>query len=167
MSGKISWSGSNFSSGPIASEPCQALLVKLVDAKLHEDAIHRGPAQVLPAIRDAIRDGMNRAKATLLEPLQLIRIDAPEDLMGAAISQVQNRRGQVIDMQTELGASIITAKLPVAEMFGFEAQLKSATGGKGFYSLMDVLFDKIPDDLRIQTIAKIRERKGMPKEATA
>ncbi|MEM7813292.1 MAG: elongation factor EF-2 [Candidatus Aenigmatarchaeota archaeon] len=151
-------------SGPLAGEEVIGVKVKLVDAKLHEDAIHRGPAQVLPAVSGAIRDAMRQAKATLLEPIQIIRIDAPEDLMGAAIAQVQNRRGQIVDMQTELGAAVITARLPVAEMFGFEAQLKSATGGKGFYSLIDVAFEKIPEDLRLPTIAKIRERKGMPKE---
>jgi elongation factor 2 len=152
-------------SGPLAGEQVIGMKVKLDDVKLHEDAIHRGPAQVLPAVSGAIRDGMRRARATLLEPIQIIRIDTPEDLMGAAISQAQNRRGQIVDMQTELGAAVITAKLPVAEMFGFEAQLKSATGGKGFYSLMDVVFDKIPDDIRDFTIAKIRERKGLPREA--
>ena len=100
----------------------------------------------------------------MLEPVQTIRIDVPEELMGSALSQVQNRRGQVIDMQTELGAAIVKAKLPVAEMFGFEAALKSATAGKGFYSLIDVDFEKIPEDLRLPTIAKIRQRKGLSEE---
>jgi elongation factor 2 len=150
--------------GPLCAEPCSGLKVKLVDCKLHEDAIHRGPAQVLPAVADAIKGAMKDAMPTLLEPIQIIRIDAPEELMGAVISQIQGRRGSIIDMQTELGTAVITAKLPVAEMFGFEAQLKSATQGKGFYSLIDVIFEKIPEDLKNTTIAKIRERKGMPKE---
>ena len=80
------------------------------------------------------------------------------------MSLVQNRRGQVIDTQMELGAGIVKAKLPVAEMFGFEAQLKSATGGKGFYSLIDVTFERIPEELKMPTIMKIRERKGLSKE---
>jgi elongation factor 2 len=84
--------------------------------------------------------------------------------MSAAMNQVQNRRGQVGDVKTEMGAAIIEAKIPVAEMFGFEGQLKSATGGKGFYSLIDVSFEKIPEDLKMQAIARIRERKGMSKE---
>jgi len=151
--------------GPLANEPCTGMKVKLIDAKLHEDAIHRGPAQVLPAVSEAVKEAMRRAKPTLLEPLQLIRIDTPEELMGSAMNQIQNRRGQVVDVQNELGVAIITAKLPVAEMFGFEAALKSATGGKGFYSLIDVVFDKVPEDIRMHAVAKIRERKGLPKEA--
>jgi elongation factor 2 len=151
--------------GPLAGEPCTGLKIKIDDVKLHEDAIHRGPAQVLPAVGEAVKEAMKRAKPTMLEPIQLIRIDTPEELMGPAMNQITNRRGQVMDMQNELGVAIITAKLPVAEMFGFEAALKSATGGKGFYSLIDVVFDKIPEDLRLNAIAKIRERKGLPKEA--
>ncbi|MEM7819297.1 MAG: elongation factor EF-2, partial [Candidatus Aenigmatarchaeota archaeon] len=150
--------------GPLCNEPCSAMKVKLVDAKLHEDAIHRGPAQVLPAVSDAIKEAMLKAKPTLLEPVQIIRIDVPEELMGAAMNQVQNRRGQMLDVKTESGVAIIQAKMPVAEMFGFEAALKSATGGKGFYSLIDVIYEKIPEDLKIQTIQKIRERKGLSKE---
>jgi elongation factor 2 len=150
--------------GPLCNEPCSAMKVVLTDAKLHEDAIHRGPAQVLPAVSDAIKEAMFKAKPTLLEPIQIIRIDVPEELMGEAMNQVQTRRGQMLDVKTELGAAMIQAKMPVAEMFGFEAALKSATGGKGFYSLIDVVFEKIPEDLKMPVITKIRERKGLSKE---
>jgi len=153
--------------GPLAGEPCAAIKVKLTDAKLHEDAIHRGPAQVLPAVSDAIKEAMFKAKPTLLEPVQIIRIDTPDETMGEAMSLIQNRRGQILDTKSELGAAIIQAKLPVAEMFGFEATLKSATGGKGFYSLIDVHFEKIPEELKMQTIMKIRQRKGMSELPTS
>ncbi len=151
-------------SGPICGEPCTAVKIKLHDAKLHEDAIHRGPAQVLPAVSDAIKEAIFRAKPTLLEPIQTIRIDVPEELMSNAMNQVQNRRGQIVDVKTEMGAAIVQAKLPVAEMFGFEGQLKSATGGKGFYSLIDVSFEKLPEELKLVVVQRIRERKGMSKE---
>lgn len=150
--------------GPLCSEPCAGLKIKITDAKLHEDAIHRGPAQVLPAVSDAIKEAIRAAKPTLLEPIQTIRIDVPEEVMGMAMNQVQNKRGQILDVKTELGAAIIQAKMPVVEMFGFEGQLKSATGGRGFYSLIDVSFEKIPEDLKMSAIQKIRERKGLSKE---
>ncbi|KAF0177334.1 MAG: elongation factor 2, partial [Nitrospirae bacterium] len=153
--------------GPLCGEPCTGIKVCLTDAKLHEDAIHRGPAQVIPAISDALRQAIFNAKATLFEPLQTIRIDVPEELLGSVMSLVQNRRGSVINTQIELGAGIVQAKLPVAEMFGFEAQLKSATGGKGFYSLIDVTFERIPEELKMQTITRIRERRGLSKDLPA
>ncbi len=150
--------------GPLSAEPCTGIKVKIVDAKLHEDAIHRGPAQVVPAVSDALRQAIFNAKPTLFEPLQTIRIDVPEELLGSAMSLIQNRRGQVIDTQIELGVGVVQAKLPVAEMFGFEAQLKGATGGKGFYSLIDVSFERLPEELKNQIITRIRERKGLSKD---
>lgn len=147
--------------GPLAKEQCAGLKVKLVDAKLHEDAVHRGPAQVIPAVKFAIHEAILQAKPTLLEPIQIIRIDLPEEYMGSAIDLIQNRRGQILDMKNELGTCIIEAKIPVAEMFGFEAALKSATSGKGFFSLVDVKFEKIPEELKDLTIKKIRERKKL------
>ena len=125
------------------------------------------PAQVLPAVSDALKGAMFKGKPTLLEPVQVIRIDTPEELMGAVMTQVQNRRGQILDMKTELGVTVVKAKLPVAEMFGFEAVLKSATAGKGFYSLIDVHFEKLPEELKMQTIQKIRQRKGLGELQTA
>ncbi|MBI5347458.1 MAG: elongation factor EF-2 [Candidatus Aenigmarchaeota archaeon] len=147
--------------GPLSREPCAKLKAKLWDAKLHEDAIHRGPAQVLPTIKYALEECMLHAKPSLLEPVQTIRIDTPEEEMSSAMNQVQGRRGQIIDTTIETGAAMIKARIPVAEMFGFEAALKSATGGRGFYSLVDISFERVPEDLKENVIKKIRERKGL------
>ena len=151
--------------GPLAKEPVAGILVRLSDVDLHEDAVHRGPAQVIPAVRQAVHEAMRQAGATLLEPKQIIRIDTPQEYIGNVTGEVNNRRGEIQDIQQEEHSAIVQAKLPVAEMFGFEAQLKSATAGKGFQSLMDVVFEKTPRDLLPAAVAKIRERKGMPKES--
>ena len=147
--------------GPLAREPCLKLKVKIVDADLHEDAIHRGPAQVIPAVRQAIKEAILQSKPRILEPLQDIRIDTPEETTGPAMNEIQNRRGQVDDVTSELGASMIRARVPVAEMFGFEGALKSATQGKGFYSLINVYFERLPASLQEGVVAKIRQRKGL------
>jgi elongation factor 2 len=112
-------------------------------------------------VKQAIKAGIMMGNPALMEPKQIIRIDVPTEIMGGALSQVQNRRGKILDMSEERGASVIQAKVPVSEMFGFDSALKSATGGKGFYSLIDVVFEKLPKDLQDQTIAKIRKRKGL------
>jgi len=147
--------------GPLAREPCSKIKVKIVDAELHEDAIHRGPAQVIPAVRTAIKEAILQSNPRILEPLQIIRIDVPEELVGEAMNEIQNRRGQVLNVETELGTAIIKAKIPVSEMFGFEGALKSATRGKGFYSLINVVFEKLPVSLQEQVISKIKKRKGL------
>jgi elongation factor 2 len=151
-------------SGPLTQEPCSGILIELVDAELHEDAIHRGPAQVIPAVRFSIRNSMLRAGSTLLEPKQTIRIDCPEEELGAAMREVQNRRGVILETTREAGAVVLKAKLPVADMFGFEGALKSATGGKGFYSLIDVEFEPLPRELLERVVKDIRQRKGLPAE---
>ncbi len=150
--------------GPLAHEPVMGVKVMLMDAKLHEDAIHRGPAQVYPAVRLAIRNGMIDGEARLFEPKQIVRIDTPGEYMGDVIKEVQNRRGQVIEINEEEGTTIIIAKIPVAEMQGFEGALKSATAGKGFQSLIDLVYEKLPEELQEKTIMQIRQRKGMPLE---
>jgi elongation factor 2 len=150
--------------GPLAREPCTKVKVKLIDAELHEDPVHRGPGQIMPAIRYAIRQAMLKANATLLEPKQIIRIDVPTELMGEATREVENRRGQILDMKEERGASVIIAKIPVSDMFGFDASLKSATSGRGFYSLIETVFEKLPNELRDEVIKSIRKRKGLPEE---
>ncbi len=150
--------------GPLAKEPCSAVIVRLHDAELHEDAVHRGPAQIIPAIRFPINQGMIKAGVSFLEPKQIIRIDTPQDYIGNVTAEVGNRRGEILNVEQEENTSIVTAKVPVAEMFGFEGALKSATAGKGFQSLMDVVFEKIPNDLRDQIALRIRERKGLTKE---
>jgi len=150
--------------GPLAKEPCSAIIVRLHDAELHEDAVHRGPAQIIPAIRFPINQGMIKAGVSFLEPKQIIRIDTPQDYIGNVTAEVGNRRGEILNVEQEENTSIVTAKVPVAEMFGFEGALKSATAGKGFQSLMDVMFEKIPNDLRDQIALRIRERKGLTKE---
>jgi elongation factor 2 len=150
--------------GPLAEEPCSALIVKLMDAELHEDAVHRGPAQVMPAVRYPIKQGMLKVGVSFLEPKQILRIDTPADFIGNVTAEVNNRRGEILNIEQEEYSAVVTAKIPVAELFGFEGALKSATGGKGFQSLMDVLFEKIPNEIRDQVAMKIRERKGLPKE---
>jgi elongation factor 2 len=147
--------------GPLAKEPCVKLMVKIHDADIHEDHVHRGPAQVIPAVRDAITRGMMDGGAVLLEPKQILRIDSPTDKMGSAMKEVNNRRGQIMNMEEEGDSTKIKSKIPVAEMFGFEAALKSATGGKGFYNLVDQVFEPMPSNLQRETVIDIRERKGM------
>jgi elongation factor 2 len=147
--------------GPLAKEKVLSLKVRLTDVKLHEDSIHRGPAQVIPAVRDAIREAMMQAKAVLLEPKQKVFIHVPQEYMGAATREIQSRRGQIIDMKQEGDMTIIEAKCPVAEMFGFAGDIRSATEGRALWSTEFAGFEKVPTELQEQVIKKIRERKGL------
>jgi len=151
-------------SGPTASEPCQGLLVRLVDAKLHEDAIHRGPAQVIPAVRNAIYGAITVSEPILLEPVQKVFISTPQDLMGDASRELNQRRAVVRDMITEKDMVNIDAKAPVAEMFGFASAIRSATGGRVLWNTENLGFEPLPRQLQTEVVKQIRERKGLKPE---
>ena len=147
--------------GVLAREPCGKLKISLVDLKLHEDAIHRGPAQVYPAVRDSMRMSINSANPHLLEPVQTLLFDGPIEFMGEITKLIGAKRGQVIDIKQGAGHVEIKSKLPVAEMIGLASELRSATEGRGNFSMVDQAFEKIPAQIQPEVVRKIRERKGM------
>src|SRR3989344_19937 len=147
--------------GPLAREPCMKLKVSLVDIKLHEDAIHRGPAQIYPAVREAIKESMKGATPAMFEPVQVYILECPTEFLGAMSKLVSSKRGQLLDVIQEEAGATIKAKLPVAEMIGWSSDLRSATEGRGVSSLSDQLFEPAPRDLQQDVIRKIRSRKGL------
>ncbi|OPZ42491.1 MAG: Elongation factor 2 [Euryarchaeota archaeon ADurb.BinA087] len=150
--------------GPLADEPVQNLKMRLVDVKLHEDAIHRGPAQVIPAVRSAIKAGILLAGDSLLEPVQKIQITVPTDQMGSATSQIQGRRGQVFDMQSEGDTITVIGKAPVAELFGFAGDIRSATEGRAMWSTEFAGFEIVPAGMVKEVVTSIRKRKGLKEQ---
>ncbi|HTZ42144.1 MAG TPA: elongation factor EF-2 [Candidatus Omnitrophota bacterium] len=147
--------------GPLAREPCVRMKVSLEDIKLHEDAIHRGPAQVYPAVREAVTEAMRSADASLLEPMQIHVIECPDKFLGEMTKLLGGKRGQLLNVSQEDYGVEIRAKIPVSEMIGWSNDLRSATEGRGTSSLADQLFERIPMSMQADTIRKIRERKGL------
>ena len=150
--------------GILAKEPCVKMKVYLMDMKLHEDAIHRGPAQVLPAVRESVRLALGDAKATMFEPLQILQIESPAEFLGEISKLIQNKRGQLLDMTQEGEHMTVKAKLPVAEMFGLSNDLRSGTGGRGTFYIVDQVFEKVPEMIQNKLIKQIRDRKGLKTE---
>src|SRR5512136_101532 len=150
--------------GPLAAEKGMGLKIQLVDAKLHEDSVHRGPAQVIPAARNAIYGAMVQGGRTLLEPITKVFINVPQDYMGAALGDVQSRRGVIEDINQEGEVTVIQAKAPVAEMFGFASAIRSATQGRALWSTENAGFEPVPKDLLGEVVRGIRTRKGLPPE---
>ncbi|MCX6700497.1 MAG: elongation factor EF-2 [Methanomicrobiales archaeon] len=147
--------------GPLADEPVQNLKISLVDVKLHEDAIHRGPAQVIPAVRGAVKAGLLMAGDSLLEPVQKIQITVPTDQMGNATSQIQGRRGTIFDIMSEGDTITVVGKAPVAELFGFAGDIRSATEGRAMWSTEFIGFELVPNNLVKEVVLAIRKRKGL------
>ncbi len=147
--------------GPLAKEPMMKTKIVLHDAKLHVDHMHRGPAQIYPAVRQAMFDALRKGGAVLLEPIQTHLIEVPVTFMGAVTSLIGQKRGVLINVQQEGNDTFIKAKIPVAEMIGWSNDLRSSTEGRGVSSLMDQEFQKTPGELQNDVIRKIRQRKGL------
>jgi len=150
--------------GPLALEPVEGALITLHDARLHEDAIHRGPAQVIPAVRQSLHNALIDAEVRLLEPIQEVRIDVPNEHMGAASGEIQGRRGRVDDMYQEGDLMVVEGIAPVQEMIGFSSDIRSATEGRASWNTENAGFKVLADNLQPEIIMEIRERKGRKTE---
>jgi elongation factor 2 len=150
--------------GPLAAEKCMGLKVRLVDAKLHEDSIHRGPAQVIPAVRSAIYGAMCEGERILLEPKQTVFVNTPQELMGNATREMQQRRAVIEDMKQDEDLATIISRAPVAEMFGFASAIRSATGGRALWTTEHAGYDRVPREIQPEVVKEIRVRKGLKPE---
>ena len=150
--------------GPVADEPVMGMMVRLVDAKLHEDAIHRGPAQTIPAVRNGIKGAMLRARTVLMEPMQRSHVSVPNDWLGQVTREITNRRGIIEDMPSEGEATTVIGTLPVAETFGFSNDIRAASQGRAVWNSENIGFEMLPPQLFDKVVGEIRTRKGLKPE---
>ncbi|KAG8902935.1 Elongation factor 2, partial [Tulasnella sp. 417] len=120
--------------GVCAEEPMRGVRVNILDVTLHTDAIHRGGGQVIPVMRRVTYAACLLAEPALQEPIYLVEIQCPENAIGGIYSVLNRRRGQVFSEEQRAGTPMFTVKayLPVMESFGFNADLRSQTGGQAF-----------------------------------
>ncbi len=135
--------------------------VSLDDCKLHEDAIHRGPAQVMPAVRDAMKLAIVDAKPVLFEPLQILQIESPVHFLGEITKLVQSRRGMVLNIEQEEEHLSARVKMPVSETLGLASELRSISEGRASYYIVDQLFARVPAELQEKVVRQIKQRKGI------
>ncbi len=150
--------------GPVADEPVMGMMVRLVDAKLHEDAIHRGPAQTIPAVRNGIKGAMVRARTVLMEPMQRSHVSVPNDWLGQVTREITNRRGIIEDMPSEGEVTTVIGTLPVAETFGFSNDIRAASQGRAIWNSENIGFDALPPQLFGKVVGEIRTRKGLKQD---
>jgi elongation factor 2 len=150
--------------GPLANEKVYGLKVRLVDAKLHEDSIHRGPAQTIPAARSGMYGAMVLGGRVLLEPLQKVTVNVPQEVLSGATRELQRRRGEILDMTNVGDLQTIVAKVPVAELFGFASDIRSATAGKVLWATESLGFELLPNELQSKVVGEVRQRRGLKPE---
>ncbi len=150
--------------GPLAHEPVRGVLVILHDAVIHEDPAHRGPAQIYPAIRNAIFAGMLTSNPTLLEPILKLDIKTPMEYIGNISVVITKKRGKILDIQQSENLARILAEIPVSESFDLADMLRNATAGKAIWGQDFSRWAPVPDSMLMSLIASIRQRKGLKPE---
>lgn len=150
--------------GPLCEEPIRGVKVKLMDAQLHEDPVHRGPAQIMPAIRRAILGSFLTAKPVLLEPVYRIEVSVPAQWVGDCIEIITRKRGKILASEQKGFLTMIKGLIPVAETFGLSGEMRSATSGRAFWQCTFSHWEKVQENIAVEVIRQIRQRKGLPPE---
>ena len=108
----------------------------------------------------AFKDGMTRARPTLLEPVMDVEVYAPSDYAGDLMGDLNSRRGRIGGMDTRGVSTIIRAKVPMAEMLTYEQHLTSATGGRGSYHMEFSHYEEVPSHLHGKIISAAKAERG-------
>ncbi len=113
----------------------------------------------------AFKDGMTRARPTILEPIMNVEVYAPSDFAGDLMGDLNSRRGRIAGMDTRGAMTVIKAQVPMAEMLTYEQHLTSATGGRGSYHMEYSHYEEVPSHLQTKIIAAAKsEREGVEVE---
>lgn len=120
--------------GVLAEENLRGVRFNIVDSVLHPDSVHRNGAQIDPCTRRLFRGLQLASSPTLLEPIFMVEITAPANVLGGVYQTINQRRGQIIDEIKQEGSPlhVVKAYLPVAESFGLTSVLRSNTQGRAF-----------------------------------
>jgi elongation factor 2 len=147
--------------GPLAAEPVRGVKVKLIDASVHEDPVHFGPGQIIPATRAGIFASMLSADPVLLEPLLTINIKLPIELVGSITGIIAQKRGRIVSMEQREYLTYATGELPASETFDLSEVIRGATGGRAFWGTEFSRWERVPSSLLNDLVTEIRKRKGM------
>jgi elongation factor G len=140
--------------GPRAGYPMVDLRVTLVDGKYHDTDSSEIAFKVAGSL--AFKEAAQRAKPVLLEPIFRVEVVTPEEFMGDVIGDLNRRRGQVSGMEQRGNAQVITAYVPLAEMFGYATDVRSATQGRATYTMQFERYDEVPSNVAEKVVGELQ-----------
>jgi elongation factor 2 len=150
--------------GPLCEEPIRGLKVKVMDATLHEDPVHRGPAQIMPASRRGILGSFLSSNPVILEPIYKIGVSTPVQWVGEVSSLITRKRGRITSSEQKGPLTVVTGYIPVSETFGLSAEMRSSTSGHAFWQTTFDHWEKAPESIAAEIIQSTRERRGLSQE---
>lgn len=153
--------------GPLAQEPIRGVRVVLVDAQLHEDPAHRGPAQIMPATKNAIFASFMDAQLTLLEPILKIEVRVPQEWLSGVLNVLNRHRSKVMNIEQRRMLMRVIGEIPVSETFGLADEMREASQGRAFWATEFSRWASAPQSMLENLALEIRKRKGLPPKLPA
>ena len=144
-------------SGVLAGYNVVDIKVTLYDGSYHEVDSSEMAFKIAGSM--AIKEAMRKADPVLTEPMMKVTTIVPDDYMGDVIGDFNSRRGQIQKMEAGNGVQEIFAYVPLSEMFGYAADLRSKTQGRGLYSMEPSHFEQVPKSIQ-EEIVKARSTRG-------
>ncbi len=138
--------------GVLAGYPMQDIKVTLFDGKYHEVDSSEMAFKIAGSI--GFKEGARRANPVLLEPIMAVEVTTPEDYMGAVMGDLSSRRGRIEGMEARPGEQVITAKVPLANMFGYSTDLRSMSQGRANYTMEFFAYEEAPKAVAEEIIEK-------------
>ncbi|MDR3187145.1 MAG: elongation factor G [Holosporaceae bacterium] len=138
-------------SGCLIGFPIVGIKCSLVDGAFHD--VDSSVLAFEIAARCAFREAMTKCGAKILEPVMTVEVVTPEDYMGDIIGDLNSRRGQVVGMDQRANARVISAEVPLAEMFGYVNTLRSMSQGRAQYTMQFARYDAVPSHVAEKVIA--------------
>ena len=141
--------------GALAGYPVVRVKMTLEDGSAH--VVDSSDLAFQVAAREAFKEAYLKAKPAILEPIMAIEIETPTDCQGGVVGDVTSRRGIVMSTDIKSDMTIITGQVPLAEMFGYATDLRSATQGRGTFAMHFSHYAQAPRSVQEEIIAKARE----------
>ncbi|WP_315791617.1 elongation factor G [Fischerella sp. JS2] len=139
-------------SGILAGYPLIDVKATLVDGSYHEVDSSEMAFKIAGSM--AMKEAVMKASPVLLEPMMKVEVEVPENFLGDVMGDLNSRRGQIEGMGSEQGIAKVTAKVPLAEMFGYATDIRSKTQGRGIFSMEFSHYDEVPRNVAEAIIAK-------------
>lgn len=139
-------------SGILAGYPLIDVKATLVDGSYHDVDSNEMAFKIAGSM--AIKNAVTKASPVLLEPMMKVEVEVPEDFMGNVIGDLNSRRGQIEGQETDDGLTKVTAKVPLASMFGYATDIRSKTQGRGIFSMEFSHYEEVPRSVAEEIIAK-------------
>jgi elongation factor G len=139
-------------SGILAGYPLIDVKVTLVDGSYHEVDSNEMAFKIAGSM--AVREAVLKASPVLLEPKMKVEVEVPENFLGDVMGDLNSRRGNIEGMNSEDGLAKVSAKVPLAEMFGYATDIRSKTQGRGIFSMEFSQYDEVPRNVAEAIVAK-------------